>query len=50
MRRLTTFKNGISLVIAFFALIPASFPLHAQCSASLKNVSYSTVLNGTGNN
>ncbi|HEX4374667.1 MAG TPA: choice-of-anchor E domain-containing protein, partial [Puia sp.] len=49
MRRLTTFKNGIALIIAFFA-IPASFQLYAQCSASLKNISYSTVLNGTGNN
>jgi hypothetical protein len=50
MRRLTTFKNGIALIIAFFALTPASFQVYAQCSASLKNVSYSTVLNGTGNN
>ncbi|HLY71716.1 MAG TPA: choice-of-anchor E domain-containing protein [Puia sp.] len=50
MRRLTAFKNGISLVLAFFALMPASLLLHAQCSATLKNVTYSTVLHGTGNN
>jgi hypothetical protein len=49
MRRFI-FKKGITSIIAFFALMPASFQLHAQCSASLKNVSYSTVLNGTGNN
>lgn len=50
MRRVTTFKNGITSVIAFFVLMAASFQLHAQCSASLKNISYSNVLNGTGNN
>jgi type IX secretion system substrate protein len=50
MRRLTTFTNGIPLVIAFFALMSPAFQLHAQCSASLKNASYNTVLNGTGNN
>ena len=46
----TIFKKGIPLVVAFFLLMSAFFQLHAQCSASLKNVSYNTVLNGTGNN
>jgi hypothetical protein len=50
MKPIIYFVNRIFLLLAFSMLTSISFQSFAQCSSSLKSISYNTVLKGTGNN
>ena len=50
MKRIPDFFYKIFPLLAFSMLTSASFQSFAQCSSSLKSISYNTVLKGTGNN
>ncbi len=50
MKPITDLIYKILLLLAFSMLTSASLPSFAQCSSSLKSISYNTVLKGTGNN
>jgi hypothetical protein len=50
MKPITDLIYKILLLLAFSMLTSASFQSFAQCSSSLKSITYNTVLKGTGNN
>src|SRR5271154_2303320 len=50
MKRIPDFFCKIFPLLAFSMLTSASFQSFAQCSSSLKSITYNTVLKGTGNN
>ena len=50
MKHIIYFVHRIFLLLAFSMLTSVSVQSFAQCSSSLKSISYNTVLKGTGNN